>query len=158
MNRVEIIPNKKNTIQLSSPNSINNLNNSEMKKKSILSVLFVGLFMIVVLANADNEPNKTASMPDDVKAVIEKSCFGCHNTDSKNDDAKKDLNFKKLDDLSTIKKIGTYKGIGETLEKGEMPPKKFLERFPDKQLTDDEKKLLMDWSKKEAEALVKTKQ
>ncbi|WP_346857536.1 heme-binding domain-containing protein [uncultured Draconibacterium sp.] len=128
-----------------------------MKKKSILSVLFVGLFMIVLVAKGDNEPTKTATMPDDVKAVIEKSCFGCHNTDSRNEDAKKELDFKKLDELSTIKKIGTYKEIGETLEKGEMPPKKFLERFPDKQISDDEKKLLMDWSKKEAEALVKTK-
>nr|WP_256999039.1 hypothetical protein [Draconibacterium orientale] len=33
--------------------------------------------------------------------------------------------------------------------------KKFLERFPDKALSDDHKQLLLDWSKKEAEALVK---
>ena len=65
--------------------------------------------------------------------------------------------FKKLGDLSVIRKIGAYKEIGETVEEGEMPPKKFLQRYPDKSLTDDERKLLMNWSKKEAELLVKSK-
>jgi len=128
-----------------------------MKKKSTISVLLVGFLMIAVLARADNEPEKKSSMPADVKAVVEKSCFGCHNTDSRNEDAKKDLDFKKLDGLSTIKKIGAYKEIGEVIEKGEMPPKKFLEKYPDKKLSDDEKKLLIDWSKKEAEAMLKSK-
>jgi len=56
-----------------------------------------------------------------------------------------------------MKKISAYKHIGEVVEKNEMPPKKFLERKPESKLTELEKKTLMDWAKKEAEALVKNK-
>lgn len=126
-----------------------------MKTKSITSVFIAVFFMIAVAASGENDPEKKSTMPDNVKAAIEKSCFGCHNTGSKNEDAKEELDFKKLDDLSKIKKISAYKKIGETVEEGEMPPKKFLQKYPDKKLNDKEIKLLMDWSKKEAEALVK---
>lgn len=123
-----------------------------MKKTS---VLFLFLFAAtLVFANPDSG-QKVKTMPDNVKAIIENSCYGCHNSESKNEDAKEELSFDKLNDLSKIKKIGSYKHIGETIEKNEMPPKRFLERFPDKKLSDDEKKILMDWAKKEAEALVK---
>lgn len=128
-----------------------------MKKKSISSVFIAVFFSISLVVLGSNEPTKTTTMPDDVKTVIKNSCFGCHNTDSKNEDAKKELDFKKMDKLSMIKKIGAYSGIGEVLEKNEMPPKKFLAKYPDKKLTDEEKKLLIEWSNKEAEALVKSK-
>lgn len=128
-----------------------------MKKKTIL-LGFTALFLIVTTTlNATEKPaqSKGSELPENVKAVVEKSCFGCHNTASKNEDAKKELDFKKLEGLSKIQKIGAYKHIGEVLEKGEMPPKKFLERFPEKNISDVEKKLLMDWAKNEAESLVK---
>ena len=123
-----------------------------MKKTSVLFLFLVAATL--VFANPDSG-QKVKTMPDNVKAIIENSCYGCHNSESRNEDAKEELSFDKLDDLSKIKKIGSYKHIGETLEKNEMPPKRFLERFPDKKLSDDEKKILMDWAKKEAEALVK---
>ena len=74
-----------------------------------------------------------------------------------NEDAKEELDFKKLDTLSDLKKIGAYKHISEVIEKDEMPPKKVLEKRPQMKLTDDEKKTLMAWAKKEAETLVKSK-
>ena len=123
--------------------------------KKSFSIFAAFFFMLTIVAWGTNKPSKTNAMPDDVKAVIENSCFGCHNTDSRNEDGKKELDFNKLDSLSKIKMISAYKEIGEVLEKNEMPPKKFLERFPDKALSEDHKQLLLDWSKKEAEALVK---
>jgi len=128
-----------------------------MKRSTIISVCVAFFFGISLLALGNDDPTKKDKMPENVKAVVEKSCFGCHNTDSKNEDAKEELDFKKLGNLSIIKKIGAYKEIGEVIEEAEMPPKKFLQRFPDKALSDDEKTLLMTWSKKEAEALVKSK-
>ncbi len=128
-----------------------------MKTKSMLVLLFIGLFSLTLVASDGNKPAKyhPAGMTDEVKAIIENKCFGCHNTDSKNDKAKEDLDFKTFDDLSKMKKISSYKKIGEVIEEQEMPPKKFLERFPDKDLTDDERKALLEWSKQEAETLVK---
>lgn len=128
-----------------------------MKKKGIISMFIVALFAVSFIASGTDNPTKKTAMPDNVKAVVKNSCFGCHNTDSKNEDGKEALDFKKLEELSMIKQISAYKEIGEVVEEGEMPPKKFLERYPDKKLSEDDKKLLMAWSKKEAEALVKAK-
>lgn len=130
-----------------------------MRKKSFIPVLTLIFIFVATMAISSEKPTKKSAveMPENVKAIIEKSCFGCHNSDSKNEDAKEELDFKKLDNLSTMKKIGAYKHIGETVEENEMPPKKFLQKYPDKSLTDDEKKTLIAWAKKEAEALVKSK-
>jgi hypothetical protein len=56
-----------------------------------------------------------------------------------------------------MKKISAYKHIGEVVEENEMPPKKFLEKRPEKKITDEEKQILIAWAKKEAETLVKSK-
>lgn len=123
--------------------------------KKTLLIFAAAIFMVSLVASGTDNPTKKEAMPDDVKAVIKNTCFGCHNTDSRNEDGKKELDFNKLDSLSKIKMISTYKKIGDVLEENEMPPKKFLERYPDKALSEDDKQLLLNWSKKEAEALVK---
>jgi len=124
-----------------------------MIRKSLFSV-FILISMVAFSAENPSE-TKTAKMPDDVKAIIDKSCFGCHNTDSKNDKAKEKLDLKTLDSLTKNKMIASLKDISETIEENEMPPAKFLEKNPDKKLTDAEKKILMDWANSEAKALMK---
>ncbi len=130
-----------------------------MRKKSLISGLVVLFLFASAVVFAVERPTVTSvsEMPENVKAIIKKSCFGCHNTDSKNEDAKEELDFKKLNGLSLMKKISAYKHIGETVEENEMPPKKFLEKYTDKKLTAEEKQVLIEWAKKEAEALVKSK-
>ncbi len=128
-----------------------------MKKKSIIPVFISVLFVLTFIAVAAHVPEKKLNMPDDVKVIVDKSCFGCHNTASKNEDAREELDFKKLSKLSTIKKISAFKKIGETIKNDEMPPARFLEKFPDKKLTEKEKQRMLEWSKSEAEALVKSK-
>ena len=44
--------------------------------------------------------------------------------------------------------------MGEVIEEGKMPPKKFLEKNPDKKLTEDQTKLLLEWTKTESERLM----
>lgn len=128
-----------------------------MLNKRIFPISFLVFMFVTMLAAAVENPAKAkpVDMPDDVKAVIEKSCFGCHNTDSKNDKAKDKLDLKTLGDLDTPKMIHALKEINEVLEKNEMPPEKFLERFPDKKLTDAEKKILMSWADSQAKSLMK---
>lgn len=128
-----------------------------MKTKSIIPLFLSAFVLVVLVSSAETDPTKKTTLPENVKVVVDKSCFGCHNTGSKNEDAKKELDFKKLHDLSTIKKIKVYKEIGDAIEEGEMPPKKFLQKFPEKELTNEEKQILLTWSKKEAETLVKSK-
>ena len=74
-------------------------------------------------------------MPDNVKAVVEKSCFDCHTSSSKNKFSKMKLDFDKMDKLSTIKMISAYTKIGEAIEEDDMPPGKYLNKFPDKKLS-----------------------
>jgi ABC-type proline/glycine betaine transport system ATPase subunit len=128
-----------------------------MKTKFTLNLLFLGLFSLSVLASASDKTENypPVKMPDEVNAVIQNKCFGCHNTDSKNDKAKDKLDFKTFSELSKIKQISSYQKINDVLDENEMPPEKFLDRYPDKKLTEDEKKVLMKWAKAEAEKLVK---
>ncbi|HRX11226.1 MAG TPA: heme-binding domain-containing protein, partial [Draconibacterium sp.] len=118
-----------------------------LNKRFIPSTLLVFLFATIIATASENQvKSKAIDIPDNVKTIIDKSCFGCHNTDSKNDKAKDKLDLKTLGDLETAKMIHALKEINEVVEKNEMPPEKFLERFPDKKLTDDEKKILMNWA------------
>jgi hypothetical protein len=132
------------------------MKNMKLKKTFpflLLLVLGMGLVSFTVL-NLNRE-NAARVMPDNVKAAIDKSCFGCHNTDSQNAKPKEKLDFKKFDSLSKTEKISKLNGIAETVKKGEMPPKKFLERFPDKMLTTDEHKAISKWVKGEIKYLSK---
>ncbi len=128
-----------------------------MLNKRIFPISFLVLLFATMLATATENPVKTkpVDMPDNVKAIIEKSCFGCHNTDSKNDKAKEKLDLNTLGDMETLKKIHALKEISEVVEENDMPPAKFLEKFPDKKLTDGEKKTLMDWADNQAKSLMK---
>ncbi len=128
-----------------------------MLNKKFFPIALMVFLLASILATASENPvkPKPVDMPDNVKAIIEKSCFGCHNTDSKNDKAKEKLDLKTLSDLETLKMIHTLKEITEVLEENEMPPSKFLDKFPDKALTEVEKKTLMDWANNQAKGLMK---
>lgn len=128
----------------------------QMKRKNVFLLLLIGLVVLSVTTMAKDNPTKTkgSEMPDNIRAIIDNKCFGCHNTESKNDKAKEDLNFSTFDELSLMKKVSSYNKIAEELEEKKMPPAKFLEHFPDKDVTTEERAALMEWAKNEAKALV----
>lgn len=103
----------------------------------------------MVSATLKTTVKTSVDVPEDVQAVIKGKCLGCHNIESRNDKAKEKLEFDRLDSLSMVEKIGKFKDIGKELNDNKMPPEKFLERFPDKALTADEKKILLDWASTE---------
>jgi len=94
-------------------------------------------------------------LPAGVKAAIDKSCYGCHNSVSGNQKATEKLDFKSLDSLSRAQKIAKYKAISETIKNGEMPPKRFLDKNPDRKLTTDEAKSITNWYSGEIKELLK---
>ena len=119
----------------------------------ILGVLLLSLFGF----KFSNEPSKSSAteMPEEVSAIVQNKCFGCHNTDSRNNKAKEKLDFKLLESLGGPDKVHILRDMGDVLKDDEMPPKKFLDRNPDKALTKDERKTLMNWAKKEAKSAMK---
>ena len=127
-----------------------------MKKKNYLAGVILTLFLAAVMLSAtkiQSTAQEEELFPKEVNEIIQKKCFGCHNTDSRNDKAKEKLDLKTLDSLSMVKKVGTFRHIEEVINKNEMPPEKFLERFPDNALTDDDKKALLSWTQTEMEKL-----
>lgn len=129
-----------------------------MKKMMLPAFVFATFIFGAFITNTayKNAPVPgVKELPEQVKSIVDQSCFQCHNADSENEKAREALDFKTIDKLGRVKKITTLKEISEVVEKGEMPPKKFLEKFPEKKLTEEQAKILADWSKKEIDALLK---
>jgi hypothetical protein len=127
-----------------------------MLNKKILPITLAFFLVTGLVAYSAEKPSETkeVAMPDNVKTIIENSCFGCHNTDSKNDKAKEALDLKTMGELSKSKMIHALREINEVVEENEMPPEKFLAKYPDKKLSEEDKKVLMEWAKSEAKALM----
>jgi mono/diheme cytochrome c family protein len=87
-----------------------------------------------------------AALPDNVKMVVEKKCYGCHNANSKNEKGKAKLDWDALDKMKKSKRMAAMGEIAEVLEKGEMPPKKLIENKPEAALSEAELATLVDWS------------
>lgn len=120
-------------------------------KKSLLIPAFalIGLLFVQGTSKPETEPIHPAiapEMPANVKAVVEKKCYGCHNAESKNDKGKAKLDWDAFEATKKSKQLATLGKINETLAKGEMPPAKFLENRPEGKLTEEELATLMDWS------------
>jgi uncharacterized membrane protein len=92
--------------------------------------------------------------PEDVKAVIDKSCYGCHSQDGRSDDAKDALRWDMMEEYDKAKLVSVMDEIIEVIEKEEMPPKKFLEKKPEVKPTAEEYATLKQWAEKEADKLL----
>ncbi|MBN2175858.1 MAG: heme-binding domain-containing protein [Bacteroidales bacterium] len=135
--------------------------------KNHLNRLFVLLpvvaVFVIVLSSFDTNSitrsgpgnqEDTFVIPDDIQGIFDKSCFGCHNVDSKSDKARKKLLLDQLHDLSKAKLVAALGDIKDIVGEGKMPPDKFLENYPDKALTPEEADKLKAWAEKTADELV----
>ncbi len=93
-------------------------------------------------------------VPDDVKAILDKSCLPCHGTDG-NAKAKLKWNYDKTARMKPYKMISKLLKIVTKVEKGKMPPAKFEKKYPDRNLAANDKKILTDWADGLAESLSK---
>ena len=126
--------------------------NDIMKKYIAMMMLAGGIFLL----SQSFAPNRVsiAAFPDEVNKVLVASCYNCHSTDAKNKDAREALNFEKWDDYRVTKKIGLLGKICELVEEGKMPLAKYLDNNPDRKLSDTQKQLICEWSKKETSSLM----
>lgn len=122
-----------------------------MKNYFILFILLSAVIFFSCKSNTRNTGSTEESeavfvISDEVKELLDNSCYGCHNSESRNEDAKKELSLDKLDSLKSFVLIGIMEEIHEQLDSAKMPPAKFLERYPDRALTQEQKELLMAWA------------
>jgi uncharacterized membrane protein len=134
-----------------------------MKLKSILfTAALIALMALFIQAKRPAELKNTSLQADtivvfsnEVKAVIDQKCFGCHNANSKNEKGKSKLQWDTMTALSKAKQIAAMDEIIEVLDEGKMPPEKFLANKPEAKLTEQEVKLLKEWANANAEKLMK---
>ena len=124
--------------------------------KSTFAVL-LGLFVWLQSPEENQTPQTDNGFTIDakIKPILDAKCVGCHSADSKNEKAKEKLIWANLSTMDKKAAASTLDEVVEVLEKGEMPPAKFLERFPDKKLTDKEAKSLKKWADKSASKMLK---
>jgi hypothetical protein len=89
------------------------------------------------------------------KVALDNKCYGCHNQTSRSEKARRRLNLDSLSLLSKVSQLSKLDKIVETIDKGEMPPQKYLERKPEGKLTAEETKVIKDWAVKTSEVLLK---
>jgi hypothetical protein len=92
-------------------------------------------------------------IPENVQQVIDKSCYGCHNSESQSEKARKKLQWDKLGKLKTYKLIGKLTDIADVTANSEMPPEEFLAKKPEATPTAIEKKILSEWAENKAKKL-----
>ncbi|MFC0877251.1 heme-binding domain-containing protein [Saccharicrinis sp. FJH2] len=120
-----------------------------------IPVLLIAVFGFMLMgSNMPENEDKKSDMPENIKAIVDKSCMGCHNSDSRSEKAKAKLNFTTFVELEDVKKIKTLRDIVEVLDEKKMPPEKFLKMHPDKGLTEKEELELKEWAQKEAKAVL----
>jgi hypothetical protein len=120
-------------------------------------VIASGLISFVWEANIYAEepalPDHHFEIPDNVMQVIDKSCYGCHNSESQSEKGKKKLMFDKLGEMKTYKLVGKLTDIADVTANSDMPPEKFLAKKPEATPTAVEKKILVDWAESTAKKL-----
>ena len=126
-------------------------------KNGIRLVLTILLIHIVMMKGntipQSSEPQ--ADFPKKVSGILTNSCYDCHVTGAKAQKAVDALDFKKWEEYKLTKKISLLTKICEVVEKGDMPPGKYLKQNPEKALSASDVKTICNWTKKESEKLIK---
>lgn len=128
-------------------------------KISLLLILTVSLFVRARYSDHAKDVSVRQQVgitfPTDVKAVIDNKCYGCHSLESRSDDAKKKLFWDSIPLYPKDRQIEVLDDISEVLEKGEMPPEKFLEKFPEAAISPEQSALIKSWAETTADELMK---
>ncbi|MEE4255941.1 MAG: heme-binding domain-containing protein [Bacteroidales bacterium] len=129
-------------------------------KKSILILLPVfAVFLFIAAQQPVHQPQPVAEdielgWPEDVMGILERSCFDCHTDELGSLKPKSKLNFSKWEEYKLSKKIGKLDDIIKEVDEKKMPPKKYLDDYPDRALSDEEIKLIKEWANAEADKLM----
>lgn len=133
-------------------------------------MLFTGIILfIAVLAfmafnfpssnfsgNSINPPQEkvVSPFPDSVAKVLENSCYDCHSDASSNMKALGKMNLSRWNEMDAAKKVAKLQDMIDILKKGDMPPAKYVEKFPDRTLGKEQKDLIINWANTETDKLM----
>jgi len=133
-----------------------------MNRKIGPTVVILGFFILFVGARVMKNNNdysrfqdQVIEYPDQVKAIIDNKCYGCHSIQGKLQDARDALIWDSLPSLSKARQVAALDVIIEVLDEGTMPPQKRIEADPDAKLTEAEHNTLRNWAETTADDLLK---
>ena len=123
--------------------------------KNLVWKILPAIALILVLALVSwRDIQKGPEIPADVQGILEYSCYGCHTTGAKAEEAVNKLDFLKWDSYKKTKQVGLLDEIREVADEGAMPPEKFLKKYPQKALSDEDREKIIKWTKKEMARLM----
>jgi len=151
-------------------------------KKFLLIALFIVIMIVIILQffkpdiqNPSEDSKKFITshlqMPNDVLNQLEKSCFDCHSFRTKwpwyskispvvyliNSDVqegREHLNFSEWGDYSKSDMMEMLEDIEKEVMDGEMPLGIYLPLHPEAKLSDESKKMFVEWAKKSGEQIL----
>lgn len=110
--------------------------------------------MYLLFQSFQPEPVPVVEIPENVSKILVSTCYDCHTTGAKAEDAVKALDFKVWDEYRLTKHIAVLDDISKVMEEGKMPPKKYLEYNPEKKLSEEQRQVIGEWARKESARLM----
>lgn len=110
-----------------------------------------------------NDITTVIDVPADVKSILERSCGDCHSNNTRNiwymtvqpigwwiahhiDEGKHELNFSEFATYSKKKQAHKLEELAEMVQEHEMPLNSYLWMHKDAELSDADRKALIDWA------------
>ncbi|MDF1576012.1 MAG: heme-binding domain-containing protein [Bacteroidales bacterium] len=122
-------------------------------KKQIVLIFAIGILFLAFQSFSPEGLSENA-FPDEITTILKTSCYDCHYTGANAEKALKAVNFEEWEGFRVTRKIALLGEICKVVEEGKMPPQKYLEQKPDNKLTEEQKKLLCEWTGQELEKLI----
>lgn len=105
---------------------------------------------------------------DQVRNIMRTACYDCHSMETQYpwytwitpvswfvfdhiEDGRDELNFSEWANFEKRRKVHKLKEIGEEVEEGEMPLESYTPMHPEAKLTNEQREILIQWSKELAE-------
>lgn len=136
-----------------------------MKKVNLpisVSVIAVSALMAFIYPSsppATGNPNPpqekvVSPFPENIDKLFESSCFDCHSDKSSNEKALEKMDLSKYTELTPVKKISILQDIADILKKGKMPPAKYVDKYPDRAPSQEQKDTIIKWAEDEADKIL----
>jgi hypothetical protein len=134
-----------------------------MLRSMLLGLLAIGLLVAYVSltvpeGSAGKINDDETVFPEKITQILQHSCYDCHTTASSNEKAKGKLNFDQWNELTNIKKIDLMDDICTEVQKGKMPPEKYLTYHPDNKPTAEQVQTICSWVDEESTKLMGEKE
>ena len=146
--------------------------------KKILLVIVIGLVAIQFFRPDRNIASQASSsdisgvvrVPDSVKTILENACYDCHSNNTRYPwyaniqptgwwlaghikEAKGDLNFSEFGGYEQRKQISKLDGVAAVVEEDIMPLRSYKLMHKNARLSQDEKNMLIDWTRQSIDNL-----